>query len=303
MLTEAVDTYLAVRRAVGFELRRVERLLRSFAEFASQRADSYVRAQTAVEWAALARSPAERARRLQTVIRFARHARAETAEHEVPADGVFGQHRRRPIPFIFAPIDIGRLVYAASQLGPAGSFRAQTYSTLFALLAVTGLRISEALALRFDDVTPDGLVIRATKFRKSRLVPLHETSIAALDGYLRQRRQLGSDDTHLFLSTHQRPLYYSIVNRTFHQLVRGIGLEPPRGSVRPRLHSFRHTFAVRTLERCPEGRDRVSKHMLALSTYLGHVGIANTYWYLQATPELTADIAEACRSLVYGGAP
>ncbi len=180
------------------------------------------------------------------------------------------------------------------------SLLARSFSTLFALLASTGLRISEALALRFEDITDDGLVIRETKFRKSRLVPLHDTAVAGLERYLMFRRRCAGGENHLFVSPRGDALRYQYVRKNFRRLVQAIGLEPRPGQPRPQLHSFRHTFAVRALESCPDGRDRIAQHMLALSTYLGHASVAETYWYLQATPQLMKDVAHAAESFVKG---
>ncbi len=304
MLMPAIDSYLALRRAMGFDLRASERLLRNYARFADERGVDRVCTRTVIDWAAQAPSPSQQARRLSVVTIFARHMSVEDDRHEVPPDGVFGKHApQRRTPFIFSPADLQRLVTAASQLGPAGSLRPHTYSALFSLLAATGMRISEALALCFDDVTADGLVIRKTKFRKTRLVPLHATAVEGLEHYLKQRRRFGGADVHLFISSDGRALPYQTVNATYLHLSRSIGLRPGPGEPGPRIHDIRHTFAVRALESCPTSRDRITRHMLALSTYLGHAKIAHTYWYLQATPQLLVDIADACESLVHRGAP
>ncbi len=215
MLIQAVDTYLAVRRAAGFKLRSPEQYLRYFVRFASTHGDTHVRVKTAIDWAALARTEAERHRRLRTLVHFARFMRAEDQRHEIPPDYVFcGQHLR-PSPYIFTDDELRRLLVQASRLSPSGSLRPHTYSTLFTLLAVTGMRPSEALALRLQDITQDGLVIRETKFRKSRLVPLHETTVAALERYLQRRRLMAGNDEHLFVSLSRRKLSLVSATRTF----------------------------------------------------------------------------------------
>ena len=164
MLSEAVESYLTIRRACGFALISDGNLLRTFAAFADGRSERYVCAATAIEWAGLTESVFQRARRLGVVIRFARHARAEDQRHEVPLP-VFGREKPpRPVPYILSRAEVQRLVEEASQSGYR-SLRRRTYSTLFALLACTGLRVSEAIHLRFDDITQDGLVIRCSKFR------------------------------------------------------------------------------------------------------------------------------------------
>lgn len=303
MLKQTLDAYLAVRHAAGFELRVPAILLRSFVRFAQDRGHSHVTTQTAFDWAAMAPSKAQRHYRLKALIRFAKYARADDARHEVPPDSLFGHHRRRPPPFIFTPTDIDRLLQAASRLGPEGSLRPCMYRTLFALLACTGLRISEALALRFGDITPDGLLIRKTKFRKARLVCLHETAVDGLEDYLIRRRRVGGADDHVFISLRGQGLRYYTVYETFRSLLQALGLEPETGRPRPNLHSLRHTFAVRLLEACPQGRDRINRHMLALSTYLGHARVTDTYWYLEATPQLMADIADTCQRFTEGDIP
>jgi site-specific recombinase XerD len=165
MLGAAVDGYVAIRRAAGFTFRSEARQLASFAAFSEAKGESYVRVSLAIEWAGLARSVSQRARRLGHVIRLARYLRAEDLQHEAPP-AVFGAEKRsRPVPYIFAPDQVCQLVQAASRSGYR-TLRRDTYSTLFALLAATGLRVSEAIHLRLDDMTPDGLVIRCSKFRK-----------------------------------------------------------------------------------------------------------------------------------------
>jgi len=299
----AVESYLAVRRATGATLLNPAWHLRSFARFAQARGDRYVRAHTAIAWARQTATPAQRGRRLQVVIRLARYLRAEDARHEVPPTGVFVTARTRRVPFIYAPTDLTRLLQAAAALGLPGSLRPHTYVTLLALLAATGLRISEALALRCADLTADGLVIQQTKFKKRRLVPLHPTATAGLARYLARRRRFGGLDDHVFVSVRGQALRYNKVLAVFLGLVRGLGLHPGPGQAGPRLHDLRHTFAVRALEACPDGRERVGQHLLALSTYLGHADVADTYWYLQATPQLLGDIADAAVTFVGGGAP
>jgi integrase len=300
MLTQAVESYLAVRRACGFELKSEGNLLQSFAAFSDARGKHHVYSETAIEWAGLARSVHQRARRLGEVIRFARYVRAEDPCHELPPP-VFGSEKRpRPIPCIFSPDDIQRLVQAASESGYR-TLRRQTYSTLFALLACTGLRVSEAIRLRFEDITPDGLVIRCSKFRKSRLVPLHETAQAGLERYLQRRRPYAPFDDHVFVSLRRKPLLVADVDAAFRTAVDKIGLHRRLGLPRPTPHSLRHTFAVRALESCPDGRDHITKHMLALSTYLGHAKVSDTYWYLEATPDLMRNVAQRCEGFFTGG--
>ena len=302
MLAEAVESYLAVRRAAGFTLMSEGTRLKAFAAFSESRGEDYVRAPIAIEWAGLARSVPERARRLGTVIRFSRYLRAEDARHESPS-AIFGAEKRpRPTPYILSQDQIRRLVHAASRAGYR-TLRRATYSTLFALLACTGLRLSEAIRLRLEDITPDGLIIRCSKFRKSRLVPLHDTARAGLKRYLQQRCPYAPQDDHVFVSLRRKSLLLHDVESAFRTAARAIGLPDGPGRSRPTPHSLRHTFAVRALQTCPDGREAISQHMVALSTYLGHAKVAATYWYLEAVPELMTDIADRCERLVMGGRP
>jgi len=218
-----------------------------------------------MEWAGLARTVFQRARRLGHVVRFARYAQAEDQRHELPS-AVFGCEKGpRPAPYIFSADDIQRLVLAAFQSG-CRSLRRDTYGTLFALLACTGLRVSEAIRLRYDDIIPDGLLIRCSKFRKSRLVPLHHMAQAGLERYLERRRPYAPFDDHVFVSLRRKPLLVRDVETAFHTAVTKLGLPCESRRPRPTVHSLRHTFAVRALESCPDGRDHITQHILSLST-------------------------------------
>lgn len=168
---------------------------------------------------------------------------------------------------------------------------------MFGLIAATGMRVSEALAIRLPDVIDDGLIIAQTKFKKSRLLPLHSTTRRALDGYLATRLKASSQSDALFISHQGTPPAYPTVITVFLQIIRSIGLRGAPGSQGPRLHDLRHTFAVRSLERCAHDAQAVARHITALSTYLGHAHVTDTYWYLEATPELMAHMAAAGEAL------
>lgn len=301
MLISDVERYLAVRRGAGFGLVSVGYSLRSFAAYSAARRRRYINSQTAVEWARLAPSLHQRARRLGNVIRLARYLHAEEGRHDIPK-AVFGSEspRRRP-PYILSDEQIGRLIQLAAQSGYR-TLRRQTYSTLFALLSCTGLRVSEAIRLRYDDVTSDGLIIRATKFQKSRLVPLHPTAQLALDRYLEQRRPYAPFNDHVFISLRRTPLCVTQVSAAFRTVANQMGLPRGRGRRRPTPHSLRHGFAVRALQGCPDGRDHIARHMVMLSTYLGHSKVSDTYWYLEAVPVLMSSIAERTEAYVTGDA-
>jgi integrase len=303
VLKQTIDRYLELRHAAGFEMKMDQCLLHSFARFATDCSETYVRRQTAIDWAAKAPTPSQRECRLGMVRRFADHARAEDPVHEIVPPKVFlSTKRRRPFPHIFSPEELDQLLDATTHLRPKTSLRPLTYYMLFGLLAATGMRISEAMHLMMDDVTSDGLVIRKTKFRKSRMLPLHETTQAVLTRYLERRQTIGGGDSHVFISTKGRPLTYAMTHGTFRYLVKRVELRLKPGQ-RPRIHNLRHLYAVRALESCPAGYDRVTRHILALSTYLGHTHVTDTYWYLQATPRVMKDIADACQLFIQGEKP
>ena len=174
-MLKAIETYLALRRATGFAMLNAEYLLKSFAAFAIEHGQTHVHTQTAIDWAARGPSVAQRDARLKAVCRFVRHVRVEDPRHELPPVNHFGARKTRRSPHIYSAAEIDRLIEAALRLRPKGGLRSRTYATLIALLSVAGLRISEALKLTVADVTRDGLLIRETKFRKTRLVPLHTT--------------------------------------------------------------------------------------------------------------------------------
>ena len=279
-----------------------EGLLRHFARYAAERSQTQVCRQTAIAWAAHAPSPDQRENRLATVRVFARHARAEDPRHDLIPRHVCASGRRRPFPSLFSPAELRQLLAATARLSPRGALRPRTYSTLFGLLAVTGLRISEAMRLRLEDITADGLLVQKTKFRKSRLVPLHPSTVCVLERSLEQRHAWAGDDDHVFLSHTGRPLSYAMLNGTFRDLVRSRQLGQHPDVPQPRIHDLRHGFAVRALERCQGTPDDVAHHPLAFSTSLGHAHVADTYWYLHATPQLLHHIADACAAREEGGA-
>jgi integrase len=302
MLSAIVERHVALHHAVGYRFRVQSGLLRDYARFAEARGEEFVVATTALEWAAKGPSAGTRRGRLHIVRRFARLMHAEDPHHQVPPPGAFGPQAPRRTPYIFTQKEICALLTAAGSLGPKGSLRPKVYSTMLGLIAATGMRISEALALRLDDITGAGLLIRETKFRKSRLLPLHPTTQRALDAYLAARADHAGIDAAVFLSERTTGLRYPTVIAAFLAVVRAMGIHPGVGKRGPRIHDLRHTFAVHSLEQCAGSREDVARHMLALSTYLGHAHIFDTYWYLQATPRLLSDVAACSEALARGAA-
>jgi integrase/recombinase XerD len=244
-MLKAIEAYLALRRATGFAMLNAQYLLKSFAAFATERGQTHVHTQSAIDWAALGPSVAQRDARLKAVCRFVRHVRVEDALHELPPVNHFGARKMRRPPHIYSAAEIDRLIEAALRLRPKGSLRSRTYATLIALLSVTGLRISEALKLTVADVTPDGLLIRETKFRKTRLVPLHDTAVEGLKRYVARRRSSSETDP-VFVDAHGRPLRYIAVKETFDRLI-GRAAIVPAAKRRPRLHDLRHNSERRII--------------------------------------------------------
>jgi len=303
MLTAAVDSYLAARRAVGFQLRDTEDILRDFVAFASGNADTHVCSRTVLDWIRSRNgTPLRTCVRLRTVVLLARYLHAEDERHEVPPQGAFGRHRpQRKPPFLFTPADVKALVRAARTLGPGRSLPPHVYSTLFGLVASTGLRISEALNLRIEDVTPNGLFVRNTKFGKSRLLPLHATTKERLESYLVRRLREAGACPFVFVSIRGSKLHRNTVRGVFRRLVDSLGIARPEDKLRPRLHDLRFYFANQALTHSPGDHEGIGRHMVALTTYLGHSDVRNGYWYLEATPALFAKIAARCEDFANGG--
>ena len=301
MLSAAVDRYLSARRAVGFQLRDTEEILRNFAAFASAKPDTHIRRTTVVEWIRSRNSSWRRDDlRLRTVILLARFLHAEDDRHEIPpAPPCRRESRRRP-PFLFTPAHVGSLVGAARALEPVHSLRPHVYSTLFGLLASTGMRISEALNLRLEDLTSAGVFVRNTKFGKNRLLALHPTTKHQIDGYLRRRIREASTCPFFFISIHGNKLDVTAVRWTFQRLVYSLGIARPEDELRPRLHDLRFYFVNQALSHSANEHEGIGRHMLALTTYLGHRDVRNGYWYMEATPALFSKIAARCEAVANG---
>lgn len=303
MMHAQIDQYLAFHRGFGRKFDAQERLLRLFAHYAHGFGDRYITVERLYDWCRSASSQNAARNRFDDLRRFCLYAHAEDQRHEVPPAGVFGRgRRRRPTPHIIEPEQLAAIMQAALDLPPKGKISPHTYHFLFGLLATTGLRVSEALALRRDDVVDDGLVIRNGKFGKQRLLPIQPSTRAALNAYLRIRDRLGAAGNDLFVTTRGHAPHKTAVHIVFVKLARKLGFRGPTGTSGIRVHDLRHTFAVRSLESCPRDREAIRHHMAALSTYLGHVDVASTYWYLEATPVLLRDIAAAGERLFLGDA-
>jgi integrase len=294
-LGQYLDAYLGVRQAVGFQMRAHRTLLRDFVQFVTRHSDDGpLRAQLAVDWASASHASTTRggvARRLSMARGFLIYLRAFEPATEVPDLGVVAAPRR-PTPYLFSPPQMHALLTAALDVGPAETLWPATLSTLIGLLASTGLRGSEALRLTLSDVqtelNPPYLVIQATKFHKSRLVPLHPTTAHHLRAYIRRRVHyppLSPSDT-LFLSRHGQPLTPWTLRRWFQKLCQQCALWPPTAGRGPTPHALRHAFAIERLRLWHQQGADVQALLPHLSVYLGHVRPQDSYWYLTATPEL-----------------
>ena len=290
-LRPAVEGYLSLRRALGFELHDVGTALARFLAFCEAEGAAVVTADLARRWAVSAdASPAQAAWRLRVVRDFAIHHQASDPRTEIPPKDLFPSRCHRKTPYLYSDEEVAQLLQVARGLPPGKGLRHRTYATLFGLLAATGLRVGEALALDDADVDRgDGmLVVRQSKFRKSRLVPVHASTLDRLRQYQEERDRVypRPKTSAFFVSEGGRRLPYGTVQGIFRRLRGQLRLQESSTSRRPRIHDLRHRFAVNTLIRWyREGAD-VERCLPRLSTYLGHGCCEHTYWYLTAVPEL-----------------
>ena len=292
VLRDRAEDYLEARRALGYKLDSQARILRGFVAYADTVGATRITIELALTWAT---APADTdpvwwSRRLSVVRCFARHLHAIDPDTEVPPAHQLPRSTARAVPYPYTPGDITALMTAAAALRSA--LQAATYPALIGLLSVTGMRVGEAIKLNRDDVDFDqGTVsIKLGKFGKSRLLPLHPTTLAALHAYAHRRDVLcpSPATTALFVSTVGTRLTYNSVRVIFAGLTRQAGLLPRSARCRPRLHDLRHRFAVQTLLDWYQADADVAARLPLLSTYLGHVRPGTTYWYFEATPELLA---------------
>jgi len=301
VLRQSLVDYLAVRRALGYRLVRAEKLLKQFLAFVEDRGEQHLTVETAIAWATApaGSGPSWMSIRLSCVRQFAIHLRGTDPATQVPPADILPDRPHRATPYLFSTDEIAALMTATATL--RGSHRTATYRTLIGLLATTGLRIGEAIGLDRDDFDAmNGVLrIRNGKFGKSRELPLHSSTVAAIDHYLRRvdRPRLPSNGSALFLSPAGTRLLYVNAQNTFQRLVRHCGIMPRSAACRPRPHDLRHSFAVNTILDAYRNGNDPGTRLAILSTYLGHINPAQTYWYLSASPELLklAGITEARR--------
>ena len=295
-LREAIQQYLSLRRSLGFKLIKVESTLRSFVAFAEREAASHITTDLALRWVKLstAKEPATLADRFNIVRRFAIWRSATDVHTEVPPKNFMPYRYHRKPPYIYSDEEIQSLVGAARKLSSPKGLRAPTYATLFGLIAATGMRISEAVFLDRQDVDlkESVLSIRKSKFRKSRLIPVHVTTRDALLDYANNRDQIFHrlQSVAFFVSERGTRVTHWAARDNFAVASRQIGLRKKikgkRVGCGPRLHDMRHRFAAQTLVDWYRAGINVEREIHKLSTYLGHAHVNDTYWYLEAVPEL-----------------
>lgn len=293
-LEQALADYLQLRRSLGHELAEAGWLLPGFVAYLDAHGSRTVTIEAALAWAQQANTDGRVTtigpRRMTAARGFARYLAGIDVDTEVPPLGLMPHRQRWRRPFIYSPADIDTVIERA-RCSIVSPLRAATYATLIGLLAVAGLRIGEVIKLDRGDIdwAQGVLLIRESKFGKSRLVPLAPSAMAALHDYAGLRDQLKPrpQDPSFFVSLTGKRLLYAVVSQTFRQLVddTGVGAGAPHP---PRLHDLRHSFAVTTLLGWYQSGEDVAAKIPALSTYLGHREPRYTYWYLSAAPELLA---------------
>jgi integrase/recombinase XerD len=292
-LRKAMQDYLIMRRALGFKLHDAGVALQDFVSFLERKRRSHITSRLALQWAQRPTTvqPAHWARRLTFVRGFARYRSATDPRTEIPPLDLLPFRPKRARPYLYTEHELLLLLKASLNLSPTDALRRWTYHGLLGLLVVSGMRISEARSLRLSDVDLENavLTIRGTKFGKSRLVPLHSSTQRVLSAYKLRRDEYltgrpASD--FFFVSKRGNRLDGAEVRRTFYALSRQTGLRGQSASHGPRLHDFRHRFAVQTLVGWYRSGQDVERRLPILSTYLGHVHVADTYWYLTTCPEL-----------------
>lgn len=287
-----LEEYLAIRRQLGFKLHKEGKLLPKFIQFIEQKGYSFITRELALDWATQPKnaSPVWWAARLRMVRVFAKYLSTIDPQNEIPPHGLLPYRYHRKSPYLYNNKEIRELIEAGENLSSTIGLRPYTYSTLFGLLAVTGMRIREPIHLDRKDVNlvQGMLTIHQTKFGKSRLVAIHPSTRRILQVYVQKRDKIIPNpyDSSFFISDKGTRLTDDIVRWTFVKLSRQIGLRGPCDSHGPRLHDFRHRFAVQTLINWYRSGANIEQQMPKLAAYLGHTHVNDTYWYLSAIPEL-----------------
>jgi integrase/recombinase XerD len=291
-LQQSLQNYLQMRRSLGFKLHSDGLALHSFVSFMADHQQKIITIPWALEWAKNSIKPnsVRWARRLSVVRPFARYCRTVEPHSEVIPKDLLPIHYKRPEPYIFSDIDIRRLLQASEQVSIKEPFFSHTLYCLFGLLSITGLRINEALNLTVDDIDfeEELLIVHGAKFGKSRLIPLHNTTIEILADYYEQRKAFlnGQLLSYWFVNRQKKRLGYDCVKYHFNHLLKSLEIYSQRENHKPHLQDLRHFFAVSVILKWYHNNEDVERLLPVLSAYLGHVETRDTYWYLSACPEL-----------------
>jgi integrase/recombinase XerD len=311
-LAKALDEYITLRRALGFKLRETARQLPHFVQFVEAEQGSFITSQLALRWAQQdpKASSVIHSDRLAMVRRFAAWRSAQDPRTEIPPSRLLPRRYRRPTPYIYSTAELERIINAAAALPSDKGLRSLTFSTIFGLLTVTGMRVGEVVALDRSDVDLKAgmLTVREGKFGKSRMVPIHATTKQVLEKYAKTRDRvlLGVDESAFFVSERGRRVSAWSAGANFIAVAYAIGLRAPSDGRRgrgPRLHDLRHRFAVSTLIHWYHSGADVDCEIPKLATYLGHKSPKEVYWYLQAVPELLKLATERSCRVSWVGAP
>jgi integrase/recombinase XerD len=299
-MIEETHRYLKLRRLLGYVDSDLGRDLESFARFAASRGSTHLSTDDALAWVLIRFKPQRKYDLLAAIRRLGLFLNAEDSRHEVLAEEYTRQFRRskRPTPYIYTIEEIKLILYELGTLPLLHPYDAATYKHMIGLIAATGLRLSDAQNILTADLDGSAVMINKTKFGKSRLVYLHESTQVALRQYLGMRPANLRKDRLFVIHNDRTPSQHSI-DSMFRKCTVKLGLHTRNGSNLPRIHDLRHTFAVMSLAGCLSDRKSVSRHMVALSAYLGHVSIASTYWYLELTMENKKDMALSIEEFLY----
>lgn len=287
-----LNRYLELRRGLGFKLTEAGLYLRSFVHFAKEQRASFITTKLALKWATQPKNIGSRQRvvRLGIVRQFAQYVSTVDSRTQIPPPKLLQTRYRRPAPYLYRDKEVLKLIEAAGEIDECNPLKCATYTTLFGLLAVTGMRVGEAISLGREDVDFGQclLTLRRAKGNKERLLPLHPSTGRVLRRYaeIRDKTWPRATSSNFFISENGTCLRYSTVNRWFLVLSRRIGLRKPGALHGARLHDLRHRFAIQTLLNWYRSDADVDAHLPELATYLGHGHVADTYWYLSAAPEL-----------------
>ncbi len=296
-LCRACEDYLALRRSLGFKLPYHGLYLDEFVSFLKKRGSAHITNKLAVEYATRRDEPQDAwARRLLVIRGFAQYRIGADPRTEIPPVGLLRCRSRRAKPYLYSEDEICKLLDLALKRRAFDALKSHACSCLFGLLAVSGLRVGEAINLRPQDVdlSQGILTVRGAKFGKTRLVPLHPSTCAVLGEYAKRRdKLLGSGAVpYFFMTGNGARLWSPDLRNIFYRVSRQIGIRKPGARHGPRLHDFRHRFAIETLLRWYRTGQEIDARMPVLSTYLGHGSPVDTYWYLGNTPELIAAAAK-----------